>query len=377
MIYWMVFLLSLFVLFVYSRVDYTKSTFCKFYVFIIIALGVFRDTTIGTDIMLSGGGHYYALWKSPLSGLTHSEYGFLVLTSYLKTLVNSYYFYYGSIFAMTMGMYFFAAKKFGINPAIFFSIFFISSTITSSYNIIRQIFTLSACVLVFSYFLYDVNFETGKNARISYFKIAIYEMLIMLLAIGFHTSTIILVLLPLFHISYIQKFLSRDAVLWILLVLVVIVNFRYSDQIQEYVIMANSVLGLGERADFWAEVVENYGENINSSHGIGTTIIFGSIAILASRGKRNLLFFIGFIGLLLSNLASVSLGTVGRVFNNLSIFLIFYYAQIFGELLNSYTIYKTDFRWAIVMLFIITWTYNFYIMTIMSPSISPYKTYLF
>ena len=377
MIYWMLFLLSLFVLFVYSRVDYTKSTFCRFYVLIIISLGVFRDTTIGTDIMLSGGGHYYALWKSPFSGLTHSEYGFLVLTSYLKTLVNSYYFYYGSIFAMTMGMYLLAAKKFGINPAIFFSVFFVSSTITSSYNIIRQIFTLSACVLVFSYLLYDVNFETGRNARISYFKIAIYEMLIMLLAIGFHTSAIILVLLPLFHISYIQKYLSWDAVLWILLVLVVIVRFRYSDQIQEFVIMANSVLGLGERADFWTEFIENYGDRIESSHGVGSTIISGTIAILASRGRRNILFYIGFIGLLLSNLASVNLGVVSRFFSNISIFLIFYYAQIFGEILKSYTIYKIDFRWAIVMLFIITWTYNFYKMTIMSPSISPYKTYLF
>ena len=136
MTYWLVFLLSLFVLLKYSRVDYDKNLFCKIFPIVIFFLGTFRDTTIGTDIWLSGGGGYYYIWKSPLGSVDADrlEVGFLYLTSLLKSIHNSYYFYYGAIYAITIGLYFFAAKRMKINPAVFLAIFLLLVHLAVSFN---------------------------------------------------------------------------------------------------------------------------------------------------------------------------------------------------------------------------------------------------
>lgn len=379
MIYWIVFFISLFVVLCLSKVDYDKNTLCKLYVLLIIALGVFRDTTIGTDIKTPLGG-YYMLWKDPfnINDLENVEYGFLCFSYIIKFIWSSYYFYYGSIFALTMGFYFFSAKKMNINPAVFFAILFMSSTIISSYNVIRQILALSAVVLAYSLLLYKTSYFTAEQTKKLYLvQTFLYELFVILLSIGFHFSTIVLTILPLFGIKKIQNVLTKDLVLWFLLFVVVFVNFYYGKYIQQFVIIAQSYLHVGGRAEFWVDVVEQYGESIEASHGLATIIISGSIAILASRSRRNVLFYIGYCGFLLSSLASTNLGTVGRLFDNLSIFLIFYYAQIIGELLKSYKLFSFDARWLILFLFIFDWSTGFYFTTILNKSISPYQTYLF
>lgn len=370
--------MSWIVLLKFSNVEYKKSTFCKVFVFLIFALGVLRDTTVGTDIQMSMNSHYYGLWRDPLSGNSHAGYGFLILTVILK-VIDSYYFYYGAIFAMTMGMYFLSAKKMGINAAVFFAVFFVSSTIISSYNIIRQILTLSAAVLAYSYLIYDLDFSQWRKSRSSILKnLTIFEVIILSLTYGFHISIFILTVVPLFHLKVIQKYLSKDIVLWILLIMVVFVCTRYGSTVQSILLAIETHIDLGERADFWVEMIEMYGDNIASTHGVNTTIISGSIAILASRGRRNVLFYIGFIGFLLSQIGASGLGTVGRIFNNMSLFLFFYYAQIFGKLLIDYKlILKENVGWVIVLLLLISWTNRFYHMTILNGSISPYATYLF
>ena len=370
--------MSWIVLLKFSNVEYKKSTFCKVFVLLIFALGVLRDTTVGTDIQMSMNSHYYGLWRDPLSGNSHAGYGFLILTILLK-VIDSYYFYYGAIFAMTMGMYFFSAKKMGINAAVFFAVFFASSTITTSYNIIRQILALSAAIMAYSYLIYDLDFCQWRKPQSSTLKkIAIYEAIILLLTYGFHISIFILTIVPLFHLKIIQKYLSKDTVLWILLILVVVVCTRYGSTVQSILLVIESHIDLGERADFWVEMIELYGDSISSSHGMGSTFIAGSIAILASRGRRNVLFYIGFVGFLLNQIGATGLGTVGRIFSNVSVFLIFYYAQIFGQLLKNYKLlFKENIGWIIILLFLFSWTNKFYHTTILNGSISPYATYLF
>lgn len=380
MTYWLVFFFSIFILLRYSRTDYEKSSFCKLFVLIIFLLGVFRDTTIGTDIWLSGGGSYYSIWKSPFHSVDAErlEVGFLYLSSILKSLYNSYYFYYGFIYAITIGFYFLAAKRMKINPAVFFAIFFVSSAIIGCYNIIRQTLALSAGMLAYSFCLCEVdNIIEGKNIKSFLKRVIIYEALIVLLSFGLHTSVILLCVAPLFNIKTIQTVLSKDVVLWGLLAVVVMSNLTYSELFQSYFLIFQSYFNLGERQDFWTEFIESYGDELLSSHGIGTTVISGSLAILASRGRRNNLFYIGYIGFLFFQLASVNLGPLGRIFSNLSIFLYFYYAQIFGDLLKEYNLFSIDFRWLIVSLFILLWISSFYYTTILNVSISPYQTYLF
>lgn len=380
MTYWIVFLLSVVILLKFSRKDYDKSWFCKIFVFIIFFLGVFRDTTIGTDIRLSGGGDYYSIWKTPFSSIQSDrlEVGFLYLTSLFKSIYNSYYFYYGAIYAITIGLYFWAAKRMKINPAVFFAIFFMSSTIIACYNIIRQTLALSAGMLAYSIILYGIDNNNGFKKSSSLFRrVAIYEILIVLLSFGIHTSVVILGVVPLFNIKTIKAMLSKEIVLWGLLAFVVIINYAFSEVIQSYFLLFQSFFNLGERQEFWAEVIEKYGDNISSSHGIMSSLLVGSLAILASRGRRNNLFFIGYVGLLLTQLASVNLGTLGRLFSNLSLFLIYFYAQIFGDLLTEYKIFGTDFRKLIVLLLILFWLSSFYFTTILNESISPYQTYLF
>lgn len=357
-----------------------KSRFCKIYVFIIFFLGVFRDTTIGTDIWLSGGGGYYAIWKAPFNSLEsiRLELGYLYLTSILKSIYNSYYFYYGAIYAITIGFYIGAAKKMKINPAVFLAILFMSSTIISCYNIIRQTLALSAGILVYSFCLYGIETIIEERKIFSFLKrVVIFETLIALLAFGIHTSVLLLGVAPIFNIKTIQTILTKDVVLWGLLAFVVIINLAFSELTQNYFLIIQSYFDLGERQDFWIEYIENYGDYISSSHGIISTVLVGSIAILASRGQRNNLFFIGYVGLLLAHLANVNLGTIGRIFSNLSIFLIYFYAQIFGNLLKEYKLFGFDFRWIIVPLFFAVWLSSFYFTTILNNTISPYQTYLF
>lgn len=370
--------MSWIVLLKYSNVEYKKNTFCLIFIFFIIALGVFRDTTVGTDIQISLFSHYYGIWRTPLAGTSHAEYGFIILTLILK-IIDSYYFYYGAIFAMTMGLYIISAKKMGINVAVFFAVFFASSTIISSFNIIRQILALSAAMVAYSFLIYDWDFvQRGKTNSVIFKNIAIYEAIILTLTFGFHLSIVILTVVPLFHMKTIRKFLSKDIVLWMLLLLVVIVCTRYGSTVQRIIIVLESQIDLGERADFWAEVIEYFGDNISSTQGIGTTIVSGAIAILASRRRRNVLFCIGFIGLLLAQIGASGLGTIGRIFNNMALFLYFYYAQIFGELLKKYKfVFKENVGWIIILLIFVFWTSRFYNMVIVNSSISPYKTYLF
>ena len=379
MIYWFVFLLSLIIVLRYSKVNYQKSSFCIFYVLLIVALGTFRDTTIGTDISTPLGG-YYLLWKDPfnVNDIENVEYGFLCFSYFIKNIWDSYYFYYGFIFALSMAMYYYAALRMKINPAVFFAIFFMSSSIITSYNIIRQILALSAAILAYSFTIYkSENYDGEVRLFFKYKNVVIYEVLIMLLSVTIHASVLFLLILPLFHMKEVKNVLSKDIVLWILLLFAIVISLRFGEYVQQLVLLAQASLHIGGRADFWAEFLDMYGDRIASSHGVSSMIISGSIAILASRGRRNALFYIGFIGLLLTNLSSVNLGTLGRLFSNMSLFLVFYYSQIFGELLTSYRMFNVDARWIIIILFVFDWTTGFYFTTILNPTISPYKSHLF
>ena len=184
-------------------------------------------------------------------------------------------------------------------------------------------------------------------------------------------------MLPIFYIRKIQELLSKDVVLWILLFAVFCINVLYGVYIQLAVIWLQSTLHIGGRADFWISVIERFGDDIVSSHGSLTILISGSIAILASKNRRDVLFYMGFVGFLLSSLASANLGTVGRVFNNISIFLVVYYARIFGNILVSYKIKNLDLRWLVITLLLFDWLTGFYFTTILNNTVSPYKSYLF
>ena len=376
MIYILFFIISLALVLRFSIKGSNNSSFLMIFVFLFFMLGIFRDTTVGTDIMLYDGGGDYDIWKNPGSySYGYVEKGFILLTIVLKSIYDSYYFYYGAIFLLTMLLYYLSAKRMHINPALFFAIYFISSTFIGSFNTIRQNLALSAGVYIYSCLLYGYDIKGRLKDVVK--RIAIYELLIILLSYGFHTSVLILSLLPLFLLNGVQKVLSKDIVLWALLFVVTLINVRYGELVQKYVILANGFLNIGERADFWAETIEMYGDSIEAAHGFLSSFVAGAFAIMLSKGNRNILFYIGFIGLLLASLASANLGTVGRVFNNLSIFIYLYYALIFRGFIKSYELFGLRIGWAAMALLFVFWISVFYNTVLLNESVSPYQTYLF
>lgn len=377
MIYILFFILSLVVVWRFNVKGSDNSPLLIVFVFLFFLLGIFRDTTVGTDIMLYDGGGYYEIWQSPKSNsFSYVEKGFVWLTIVLKGFCNSYYFYYGAIFFITMLFYYLSAKKMHINPALFFAIYILSSAFIGSFNTIRQNLALSAGVLVFSHLLYgfDIRNNTLKNVIK---RIALFELFIFLLSYGFHTSILILTILPLFLLKGVQNLLSKELILWGLLLIVTLINLRYGTLIQKYVILANGLLNIGERADSWAQTIELYGDSIEASHGVLSSFVMGAFAILLSKGQRGVLFYIGFIGLLLASMASVNLGTIGRVFNNLSIFIYFYYALIFCNFRFTYKLFNLKIGWVMLTLLIVFWISVFYNTVLLNETVSPYHTYLF
>lgn len=371
---------SILILLKSSRLSLNKSLLSKLYLIIILVLGIFRDTCIGTDINIRGG--YYDVWFSPFSSscIEEVEYGFLLLTSLIKKINSSYTFYYGFIYFLTMLIYFLSVKKILRNPAVFFAIYFLSSSIISSFNTIRQELALAFSLLVFFHCIGNVFTQVTlakANNKMLIWRLVIYELLILIISYTIHGSVLILIMLPIFYIRKIQELLSKDVVLWILLFAVFCINVLYGVYIQLAVIWLQSTLHIGGRADFWISVIERFGDDIVSTHGSLTILISGSIAILASKNRRDVLFYMGFVGFLLSSLASANLGTVGRVFNNISIFLVVYYARIFGNILVSYKIKNLDLRWLVITLLLFDWLTGFYFTTILNNTVSPYKSYLF
>lgn len=369
--YYVVFVISVFILFWFGKRNIKNDWVCRFFIIIIFALGAFRDTCIGTDIMLYGGGDYYSLWKNPFHDFESDrlEYGFIILTYILKKIYNSYYFYYGSLFIINFFLYYKVAKKINVNPAVFFAILFVTCDITYSFNILRQMLGFSLGMFVFVCFQ-DKFVLNRASKRI--INVLWYELFIFLISVGFHYSIFVLALLPLFIIPIIQKLLNKDVLLWGLLVSVVYIMAMYQDWIQLALLGLQRILKFGDRADFWMTQIEI--SDIEASHGIGTTIIMGSLAILISKGRRDVYFYIGFVGFLLSNLASVNLGIMGRVFLNYSLFLELYYSKIWFCIPNRKS--EKIIFYSFKILLILFWARAFYYGFIMVEDLSPYKSYL-
>ena len=355
----------------YGKIKNGKNPFCYFVTFMVIAVGVFRGEYIGTDIMPVGGGSYYDLWRSPFSD-DRIEKGFVWLTYILRNMIDSYHFYYGAIYALNMYFYYLAVKRMKLNVSVFFAILLLSSTFYPSFNTIRQQLGLSIGVYLFSLLIYNPcnGYSLKKN-------IILYELGIFLLFLFSHHGLFILAIVPLFLMTPIQKVLNKDIALWSLLAATVVIIQFFGQYIQMAIIALNGVVSLGDRADFYANLVENYGDNIEASRGILSTIINGSLAILISRNKRNFLFYIGFVGLLLSSLGSVNLGTVGRIFANVDFFMCLYFTCVWFDMDTSFKPCGRLQVFALKSLRLLFWGTSFYFTIVQNESISPYKTFLF
>ena len=106
-IYVLLIILSLVVLIRNGFFNYKKHNDRSFVgcllILLFVLVGMFRDTTIGTDIGLGGG--YNDFWLSPNGFEREIEPLFTYFTFVIKRISNSYYFYYSLIFFLNILFY--------------------------------------------------------------------------------------------------------------------------------------------------------------------------------------------------------------------------------------------------------------------------------
>ncbi len=345
------------------------------FLFLIYFVGAFRDASIGTDIELNDDG-YHLLWKNPFHYYRDVEPGFKYLTFIIKTLIPSYYAYYSIIFIITLSFFIASAKKLGVNRYGFIAIIFLAGYLHICFNIIRQMLGISIAFYLYSlYYTKTFNILNGEISHRYVKNTIIFELLVLILALTIHGSILILTIVPLFDIKPICKFLDNDIVLLALLGITIFISVIGHD----YILLALTFFEgfWGERADTYiADYLAN-SESFDAAHGYITSLVNGLIAILISKGRRNKFFFIGFWGIILTEIASSGMGTLGRTFTNLQYFIFLFYCQIWYGPLSNKTVLNNLKMLTLKTLRIAFWLSSLYYTLLINESVNPYKTFLF
>ena len=334
------------------------------FIFFIFFVGAFRDASIGTDIAMYDDG-YHMIWLNPYNYVRDIEPGFSFLTYIIKFFSSSYYFYYGLLYIVNILLYCKACKILEVNKSLFLSILLLSGLLAPSFNVVRQMLGLSAGILFYS--IIESQYRSGKYRAIS--AIIVFEIGVLILSYLIHNSLFLLMMIPIFYIPKVCNLLNKDIILWGILGVSVFLSLTSSDIIQN--ILTASTGLFGERADFYVTVYTTYHDSIKASHGFMTSLLNGALVILLSKGKRDNLFYIGFVGLMLQGIAASGLGTIGRAFNNLSIFLCIYYARYWFTYNTSWWLF------GLKLLRIVVWLSSLYYTLFQNESLNPYKTFIF
>lgn len=329
-------------------------------ILLIIFVGTFRDTTVGTDIGLGGG--YSEYWQNPNGFERDLEPLFAYFTLFIKNISDSYYFYYSLIFILNIFFYYLACKKIEVSFSLFLAILFLSSLLTPSFNVIRQMLGLSVGLYMYSVFYY------GKPTTIR--NIVIFEISIILCSL-IHTSVVLLCFIPILDIPAVSQLFSKTWFISLIAVLCILLSSSGINQIIQLVLRFSGVFG--ERADMYLNVVDNF--DIERSHGFLSDLINFTLIIILSRNNRNTLFRICFCGYAFSCLSAATLGVLGRAFDNLLIFSCLYYAQNWSVIM-PYNQNKLIVIGA-MLLRILFWLTSVYFTVLQNESICPYDSYLF
>lgn len=188
-IYIIIFVLFLIGLFIHGRERYHYAIMIGI---LLLFLGVFRDNTVGTDISLKLWYHrnwFWATWNpTTWNKGTPFEPGFNVYMVFLKSIYPSYHFFYGTSFFLTFCGFAYFLKKHSkdllLSVFILYALFFYCTM----FNIVRQLFCASLCVIILHYYL------IGKLKAVYYIGIVISISLL------FHSSNIIWALIPFLRI---------------------------------------------------------------------------------------------------------------------------------------------------------------------------------
>lgn len=345
------------------------------FLFLIYFVGAFRDASIGTDIELNDDG-YHLLWMDPFHYYRDVESGFMYFTYFLKVLFPSYYAYYSIIYILSISLFCAAAKKLGGNRYAFVAVILLAGYLHICFNIIRQMLGISLALYLYSIYYTKTFVKPDNDISKKYVKnTIIIELLFFLLATTIHGSILILTIIPLFDCKSVCNFLDNDIILFALLGFSIFISVIGHD----YIIIALTVFegNVGERADTYiADYLAN-SESFEAAHGYITSLANGLIAIFISKGRRNKFFFIGFLGILLTEIASSGMGTIGRTFFNLQYFINLYYCQVWYMTLPHETMFNKIKMLAIKSLRIVFWLSSLYYTLLINDSINPYKTFLF
>lgn len=315
MVYIIIIILCLFVL-LKKQTGFNKC-FGVFLFGVLIIVGAFRGIKVGTDTLW-----YYSNWlfttfdEKSWNHFTPFEPGFNILIAFLKNVNSSYYFFYSLIFTVTLLMYLKAAKIAKVNIGYLFSFFFLCYYFAFCMNIMRQMFALSiGAILLYSFY--------KKNISLIF-----YEIGVLLITLLFHHSMIILALFPIFVLVDFNRFLNTKNLL-IILIVVQILSKTALPFIQSVVLNFSGILG--DRADYYIELLDEYGVKKGDSWIVA--FVFRLVFILLSAEKRNSIFYFSFFGLLLGTLLS-SFGDMSRITINASFFSIFYMADNWSKWSN-------------------------------------------
>lgn len=374
-IYFILIALSVFLLSFRNDKNKAYQIIGTIFLFLIFFVGAFRDASIGTDIELNDDG-YHLLWKNPFNYYRDVEPGFKYLTYIIKTIIPSYYVYYSVIYIITLSFFCASAKRLGANRYGFIAILFLAGYLHICFNIIRQMLGISIALYIYSLY-YTKTFEVRNNdAKTKYVRNTIlFELLVLILAFTMHGSILILSIIPLFDNKAICRFLNHDIALLGLLGLTIFISVIGHD----YIIIALTFFegNFGSRADSYISDYISNSESFEAAHGYITSLANGLIAILISKGRRNNFFYIGFWGILLTEIASSGMGTIGRTFFNLQYFMNLYYCQIWYKSFPKKTTYNQLKMISVKVLRVFFWLSSLYYTLLLNDTVNPYKTFLF
>lgn len=335
------------------------------FVILILFIGALRDASIGTDIALYDDG-YYMLWANPFNYPRDLETGFVLLTALIKWLSPSYYFYYSIIYVITILLFCYASKRLGINHFLFLALILLGGLLGPCFNVIRQMLALSIGLSVYAIF-WAKDIQTDSMMRVIK-----YEIAIIVTGFLFHQSLYLLTIVPIFRIKKVFDFLNKDIVLFILLgiaVFIIVAGGKYINLALLY--LEGRISG---RAEFWVNTYAQAGDTVEATHGYMTTLLNGVVAILLSRKNRDIFFMTGFLGLLFSGVCASGLGTIGRAFDNLTAFLLLFWAKNWFQLYKSFKLRPISY--GLLLSRIVLWISSLYYTLLLNESLNPYKTFL-
>lgn len=332
------------------------------FLLLLLFVGGFRDSTIGTDTGLDVWYYHNFIYTtfnpSTWNRFTPFEPGFNLFIAIFKSVItHSYYAFYSVIFFLS---YFFAAraiKRLNLNIILFFSFCFLSYFYAHSLNIMRQMLAL-----YIGFYLLVILYIEKK-------QLWLYEICIVCLAILIHKSMFMLCLFPLFDLPCLHRVLTTK-VLLIILFISLLFSIYGGEFIGKNLIYLSGLFG--ERADQYITIHEQYGMSERTVGYIGPILL--SLCLISLPVKnRNAFFYYCFIGLCLNLITTSFLHVIGRLTLNMSFFYVVYLTQ-------NWILFDFDRRRIYVMmikvLLVIYWLNSLMGALINNPEYNPYKSYL-